>query len=264
MSMTRRFLPLLLTFLFAVTSAFADESLYQDAIINGREVEQDSLIAKSTVLVISTAGSTSCSGTVVANNLVITAGHCVTASNSNQPIPASGLLVDFSRYYNGSDQLPRASSVRVQEIRLHPRYRHDLVNQATNPHDIALIRLAAPVRPGYRPAPLIPRSLRLQAGNSVVVAGYGDRSFTDSSSDNRLLSFDFTVKSSRSDTSLVLLSATRAGGIGNGDSGGPAFVRANGTLYFWGVASSSEEEGWAEAAYENLEHYRDWLAQYGL
>jgi len=255
--------PLFLFFLFAATTAFADESLYENAIINGRRVEQNSLLAQSTVLIISVEGET-CTGTIVGIDLVITAGHCVTRNGSNKLLPITNLVVDFAPYYNGNDQIPRASSVRLREIRLHPEYRHDLVSDAESPHDVALIRLAAPIRPGYKPAQLLPRSIRLMQGNSVVVAGYGDRSFTESSPDNRLLSFDFTVSRAVPDKSIVLLKASRAGGIGNGDSGGPAFVRANGTLYFWGVASSSEEEGWAEAGYENLEHYREWLERNGV
>ena len=232
-----------------------------DAVVNGRAPEPGSAISRSTVLLISAGGGSSCSGTVIGRDLIVTAGHCVTHNNSNALVRPASLLVDFAPYYNGSDSLPRASSVRVQAIRLHPRYNHHQVDPATYPHDVALVRLAGPIRPGYVPANFLPRSVRVSPGDSVVAAGYGDRSFKSTSPDYRLLTFDFRVGSVPAHTTLVTLNATRQGGIGSGDSGGPAWVRKNGALYFWGVASSGEEEGMAEAAYENLAAYRGWLEQ---
>lgn len=259
MSIARRLIPLILLFHFSLLPSFADDVLYQDAIINGREVERGSRIARSTVLIFSSGGGSTCTGTVISNELVVTAGHCVTKSGSSQLVAPASLFVDFTSFHNGRAPYHRASFVGVRAVRLHPGYRPDLVDKATAPHDVALLRLESPIRRGYTPALFIPRSLKVSSGASVVTAGFGDRSFTESSRDFRLLSFDFTVASASSATSIVLLKASRAGGIGSGDSGGPAFVRLNGTLYFWGVASSSEEEGWAEAAYENLEQYRRWL-----
>lgn len=232
-----------------------------ETVVNGRVPEPRSPITRSTVLLISTGGGSSCSGTVIARDLVVTAGHCVTHGNSNAVVNPASLVVDFSPYYNGRDPLPRASSVRVRAIRLHPRYNHALVDAATYPHDVALVRLAGPIRPGYAPATFLPRTARVSAGDPVVAAGFGDRSFKSTSPDYRLLTFDFRVGSAPANATLVTLSATRHGGIGSGDSGGPAWVRKNGALYFWGVASSAEEEGMAEAAYENLAAYRGWLEQ---
>lgn len=232
-----------------------------EAIVNGRAPSPDSPFARSTVLLISEDGRGSCSGTLVARDLIVTAGHCVTENDSNRPVNPGTMVADFSPYYDGREELPRASSVRARAIRLHPAYDYKLVDAAKNPHDVALVRLEGPAKAGYAPATFMPASLRISPGDSVVAAGYGDRAFGRTSNDYKLETFEFEVKGELPSSSLVLLNALRTGGLGQGDSGGPAWVRKNGALYFWGVASSGEGEGMAQAAYENLAAYRDWLTQ---
>jgi len=246
---------------FAATQ-LADLNLHQDAIINGFEVESDSPVAKSTVLVMSYDGGGGCTGTVIGRDLVVTAGHCLTEPETDDLASIDSLYVDFSDYYDGEESLPRETSIGAQNVRLHYAYDHTKVNAATNPNDVALIRLKKPIPSGYQPAKFLPKHLRIPLGAKVIAAGFGDRSFTTRSDDYQLLTFDFLVKKTPSSTTLVTLEATRYGGIGDGDSGGPAWVELkNGRQYFWGVASSSQESGWAQSCFENLADHRDWLVR---
>lgn len=227
------------------------------SVVNGRPPQPRSPFEKSTVLIRSDSGF--CSGTLIARDLVVTAGHCVTQTNTNNAVDVSSFVIDFSTYYNGKDFLPRRTSLRARALRLHPNYDHAQIEKESQPFDLAMIRLAAAAPTTHRPADILPGSLRLREGDQVVAAGFGNRNFRDQSPDYRLLTFEYRVSDVSDDHSLVTLSATRFGGIGSGDSGGPAWVRKNGKVFFWGIASSSEEEGMAEAAFENFLAHKQWV-----
>lgn len=246
----------------AAASAFANSLApdflpTHDAVVNGREPLPGSPFSRSIVLIISDAGS--CTGTILSERLVVTAGHCVTYSGTRRTVSPATVLVHFTRYYDGEESHPRTSTMRARAMRLHPGYNPSLIERETLPRDLALLLLPASPPAGYRPATMLPRSLRLAVGDEVVAAGMGNRAFRGESSDHRLLTFEFRVANLSAESTLATLEASRFGGIASGDSGGPAWVRKNGEIFFWGVASSSEEEGAAEAAYENLERYREWL-----
>lgn len=258
--------PLLWIIAALATPAFAapwhaDFGIAPRAVVNGSEPAPATPLARSAALILSLQNGESCSGTLIAPELVVTAGHCVTRNHSNEKVLPSSLIVDFSPYYNGTDPLPRRSSIRVRDFRLHPAYDNKQIEAEMAPHDVALIRLVTPAPAGYEPARFLPRGLSLAVGDSVTVGGFGDQDFKETTPDYRLLTFDFHVKEIPASTTLVILAAARDGGIASGDSGGPAWVNKNGELYFWGAASSSEEEGMAEADYENLTAYREWLEQ---
>lgn len=230
-----------------------------EGVVNGYAPKQRSPLHQSTVLVASPDFNIYCSGTLIARDLVVTAGHCVTETDTNKPLPADSLIIDFSSYYDGESPLPRASSLSAKDFRLHAAYDHREIEKEGIARDVALIRLSGPLPPGYRPAAFLPRSQSVSVGDSVVAAGFGDRDFSKSSPDFRLLTFDFQVRAASTQVTLVKLAATRRGGIATGDSGGPAWLRVGSALYFWGVASGSDMEEDGEATYENLAHYREWL-----
>jgi secreted trypsin-like serine protease len=248
-------------FLFVASFAFADEysHLLQDAVVNGKNVEKRSPLARTTVMILPVGSGTACSGTIIASDLVLTAAHCLTEDESKDMVKESELVVDFGFDYDGEEPLPRESSIGIKKMRIHPNYDFRLVKKATTPHDIALIRLDSPIPETHRAPRILPRSMSVEVGAEVKAAGYGDRSFAEPSPDYQLLSFDFVVAPFKTISNMVFVNATREGGIADGDSGGPGYVLIQEKWYFFGVISGSKEAGWARATFENIATYRDWL-----
>jgi secreted trypsin-like serine protease len=86
-----------------------------------------------------TTCSLSCGGSVVGNNWVITAGHCV-YGNTNSP---GNFAIKAGVHDQTCNNANCATQVNVANIYLHPQY-----NQNTLVYDVALIRLATPLTYG--------------------------------------------------------------------------------------------------------------------
>lgn len=156
----------------------------------------------------------------------------------------------------------------VDSIVLHPDW------EDGGPNDIALLRLATPVR-AIQPAVVYRDSA--EAGREIVIVGYGDigTGLTGPQSNDRRvrgatnrvdeasaywLKFLFDAPDSRGTTSLEGVS-------GPGDSGGPAYLRDAGREVIVGVSSgqSSRATGGRPGRYGVTEYYTrvsryvDWI-----
>lgn len=185
----------------------------------------------------STTVSPFCSGTLIEDDIVLTAGHCV-ASGSGV-VSASRVTV-----YVGDDPSADLSShdYTVSEVYRHPSY-----NSSTTDYDMALLRLSSPITEGYTPVPALPASLGFTSadvGMNLNFAGFG---YDESGGYGYKLQVDLplgglgcTVDGCGSSGSTArMISYEQDGGVGpcSGDSGGPAFVTRSGTVYVGGMTS---------------------------
>src|SRR5262249_33542708 len=115
-------------------------------------------IARHLVLLVGSRGN-SCSGVVIARDVVLTAAHCV-------PPGADYKLVVF----DGAHQ-PQFKD--VAGVARHPQFSLAtlLAHRATA--DVALIKLAAPLPPAFAAAPLAHADRVVAAGDEFIVAGFG-------------------------------------------------------------------------------------------
>jgi hypothetical protein len=137
----------------------------QSSVINGRVAPLTSFPWIAFIDYRGEVSRASCTGTVVAPRLILTAGHCVLSLTSNRLLPPSGFTVT-----TGQTDLRRARFAEgsaVSQVLVFPGYQ---ASKALN--DAALLVLSAPV-----PAPAIPLA---QAGENldtpgtpVAVAGWG-------------------------------------------------------------------------------------------
>jgi secreted trypsin-like serine protease len=155
-------------------------------------------------------GLTVCSGTLVAPEAVLTAGHCAHALGD---VPYRVAL--------GSDATHPARTISVAEQVLHPRYTGE-----GQPYDFALLHLAEPVE-DVAPLPLSTEPLtQADVGAPIRHVGFGvsDPTTGDGAGIKRQVTYPITEVDP-----LVVWSGAPGEQTCTGDSGGPGLVaRAGG------------------------------------
>ena len=170
-------------------------------------------IANAVVVVVGSRGNF-CSGVALAGDLVLTAAHCV--------LPGA----DYKIVEYGAAQ-PELRDVR--QVRAHPDFNLQtlLAHRATA--DVALIKLAAPLR-SATPVALAARDLNVAVGDSFTVAGAGVAVRGDGKSGGTVRAADLVATGQPGTLQIRLYDAATRGdkdGLGacTGDSGAPVFRR---------------------------------------
>lgn len=164
-------------------------------------------VAAQTVLIVSTRGA-SCTGAVLARDLVLTAAHCVA--------PAADYAVAVIG--DGAPKLVPAARIAV-----HPRFDAAQFQTRRPTPDIALMKLAEPLPARFAVARLVDAGGLPEKGTSFVVAGFGMTADGAQRSAGTLRTVALQCIGTTGGI-MVRLSAPEGGaGACTGDSGGPAF-----------------------------------------
>ncbi len=161
-------------------------------------------------------GASFCTASVIAPDVVLTAAHCV----SN--------LSDARVFFRGSHG--QLVLFEVASIAVHPKFRPKIGRQRLISIDLALLRLASPLPPAFKPIELAD-SGPVATGQPFLIAGFGraDESVRGTSG---VLRAGVLVASGPKSPFLVWLADPDGTGLGGctGDSGAPIFAIAQPVL----------------------------------
>ncbi len=164
--------------------------------------------AVSTVMIVSTRGA-SCSGTLVAPDLVLTAAHCVgPAGNYAVALVGSGT--------------PRL--IPALRIATHPRFDGDQFRTRRPTPDLALMKLSEVLPASFHPAPLSTDPALPARGTEFLIAGYGMDGDSAEKSAGTLRSVSLPSIGTTGGIMVRLAPFMGLAGACTGDSGGPAFL----------------------------------------
>lgn len=263
--MIPRHLPLILLLSVVSLACSSDDPLLgqvgesEQEIING--VKSSSNFMKSVGALVVRQGmyqAAFCSGTLVAQNLVLTAGHCL------EKVTASNVSFYVGTQANGPIG---PTTYPAKDFVFHPSY----VKNASPPssladyYDIALVRLSKGVP--YSPARMVRQqqvATLLRLGDKVLVMGFGKTDPKTNSTGTKMQGFS-TLK--MIGTSEVWIDNSKWSQKCFGDSGGPSLMATtiNGPLewHVMGVASRTGQDCTGGSVETRVDKYLSWIHKYG-
>jgi secreted trypsin-like serine protease len=192
--------------------AFDVEAIVGGTALTAREVEARGLVGLVAVLDGERRGF--CSGTVVADDWVLTAAHC--ARTPRGPVAHVVFAVDI--FGEGRE------TIAVRSFRRHPTA------------DVALVELAQPAPARYARVAVLPQRARSRTGRALEIAGFGRRD-DGASSGGRADRLGVIATLAEAGAPLISVTSTRTGAC-FGDSGGPAYAVAGQLRAVAGVLSN--------------------------
>jgi secreted trypsin-like serine protease len=194
---------------------------------------------------LSTGTSTICTGTLVDQDLVVTAGHCL----KRKP---KSLTILFGLNMDEKETVARDTAA----YEVHPKYNENEGKDGNN--DIALIQFSGGIPPGFSPAGIVPADQVIHPGDDFLIAGFGHTS-TSSSGKTGVL-HRTTLEVEKPDYSKTEYSFTqKTSGACFGDSGGPAYREVGGAWLLAGVTSRGSQNCVGFLVYIRVEKHGDWL-----
>jgi hypothetical protein len=259
-------------------TACASPAFASPGIVGGTEVQPGDPIAATTVLIVGEipapssaafrkpkpaqpTGSNSnmeqyiCTGSILADDIVVTAAHCVVADPANIRIVFATTI----------DNLQQSAVAPIDAYVANPKWKGD-ASKGIDQGDIALIHLTQPLPAGYHPATLLSQSDTLSPGEDTILAGYG---ITDAGTQNGAGTLRQTTVQVAGDLGNTeeILDQSHGTGACHGDSGGPAFVQADsGDLLLWGLTNRSypdnaPDDCGHQVVYTRIDTYSTWISQ---
>ncbi|WP_168196684.1 trypsin-like serine protease [Bdellovibrio sp. ZAP7] len=265
-------------------------SLQASAITGGSSVKPNTSVALRTVGIFNVKTANACSGTLIAKDVVLTAGHCVISKKEN-------LIVIFDTHFPNkvgeTDKIDPRNIRTIRAMAFHDDFKN-LDEAGSDYGDIGIIKLTSPAPENYLITPLLKDVSNIRPSDTVTLAGFGyssektivtDRNYpgvdaavsegrgycnnyktkcyvTEVNGDGELREVQVTIETLR-DKDMVLNESNQKATC-SGDSGGPAFVEINGKTLLAGVTSrtlTDNDCGSAQGVKTLVPHYFTWIKQ---
>lgn len=214
-----------------------------------------------------------CTGNLIGNGLVLTAGHCANVNNPTKMVVFFG--TDLHEIELQAHQGHHENIRHVLKVIRHENYKINQGNDAKSSDDISLIRFEGSAPDGFKFVP-VATSLQaslLNAGASLTLAGYGLSAFKmDQKTGQKLESAGAGVLREVSGIKVlsvleslqeITLDQSEGHGACHGDSGGPAYLTdpVSKTSYLVGVTSRGSGNCDQTAVYTGVIGYESWIKQ---
>jgi V8-like Glu-specific endopeptidase len=229
----------------------SDPKEVASGIVSGHRVSRQDELSHSVVALVSESsrGQALCSGTLLANDLVLTAAHCV-EDNPDRLVVVFGSQVKAAKQENMRE---------VDGYEQNPRWHQPT---ADGRGDLAIVHFQGDLPAGFKPVRLATKESVLEAGAVVRMLGYGVTNGSTHAGAGVLRETETTILKMHSPTEVVV-DGTKTS-VCFGDSGGPAFVKQGSNYVQWGVASSVTSSDCNEAAiHTSVISYRKWIKAAG-
>ena len=253
----------------------AAETSDQSSIIGGVTANSDFEMKNGIVGVYDLEKGGLCTGSIIGDGLVLTAGHCANVDHPEK------MIIFFGTNFNSVIAQVRKgdhSNIRlVVAVVRHEKYVTGDANIADDNHqtknDISLVRFNGDLATGFKKATLATsaQSQMLKQGSSVMLAGYGLSEFKQDPSTGQALSSK-GAGTLREVDNIKVLSILPTGeeitfdqstgrGACHGDSGGPAYLvdAKTNTNYVVGVTSRGGGDCNVTAVYTGVLGYSQWI-----
>jgi secreted trypsin-like serine protease len=267
-------------------------NLKNSSVINGTLVKEADVIAMSTVAIYNTKDMYLCTGTIIGENIVLTAAHCAPEKPSQLKIVFS---TDMDDTLNSREPDVLAERVLpVTDFKAHSKWDPNNETVQFNTFDIALIKFKGSLPKGFVAASIIKDDSTLKKGDVITVAGFGV-SFVDTTKEinpkkyphiqeaieagqvicdedskgNPINCFkvemegEGILRTTEAPISMVIetefhLNETKAGTC-SGDSGGPAYVKNGNELLLVGVTSRGSALCNEVGVYTRAQTFKTWI-----
>lgn len=209
-----------------------DPTVPLSSIIGGQEIASKlDPIAKTTVLIYNTLTRQICTGSLLENNLILTAAHCVHRQ-------IQSMLIYFIQ---NSRTATKEMSRLVTGAVTHPLWVTNK-NNLKDAGDMALLKYSGDAPQGYTATTFLPNPSYLLNNTPVVLAGYGVSDSRTKQGSEILRQTATVISNNRYAYTEIQLDQRLGRGSCHGDSGGPAFIVINGTHYLWGILSRGDQD----------------------
>lgn len=236
-----------------------DESSSQ-GIINGVPVDSNDPILSSTVALYDRfSGLPFCTGTLLTNNILVTAAHCMEGMSPSRIVVGFGKDVDikkaqFRRVVGGV--------IHTDYLKLTPSQAND--SRSQNWGDLGLIKFDGVLPAGFAPAMILNDMSLLKNGDDVTLAGYGIIDGLKEIPTKALLKTSVQIKDAKFSLTEVEIAPSNGHAACHGDSGGPAFIKLNGRDVVFGATSRTATIASAKSCldgsiYTVLSAHLNWL-----
>ncbi|UOF01252.1 S1 family peptidase [Bdellovibrio reynosensis] len=260
-------------------------------IMGGTMVAEESQIASVIVGIYDTQDNAICTGSIIAENYILTAAHCVQTKPSKLKL-VFGLNIDEVMATREPDVLQMYTRT-VTHIQIHKNWKpEEQETKETDWGDIAILKFSGALPPGFKAVPMLKDDSIIRRGLSVMVAGYGvslvhaepvearkvknleeameyGEVICDDDLKNCLqieMSGDGELRETQAPVGSVQetefrLDESKGHGTCSGDSGGPAYVKVNGQLFLAGITSRGSILCDTTGVYTNVATYVPWVTE---
>ncbi len=190
-----------------------------------------------------------CTGTIISEDLVVTAGHCIPNVQNDR--------IKFFVVFGLNESSENLELRPIVRKTAHDNYPSKGSNQDIN--DIGLVQFSGGLPEGYHPMPILEDDSVLQPGTEVLMVGYGTNN-PSTQGGSGILRYTYIPIAGSFGENEIVTDESKSGSC-NGDSGGPGLIYLDGQYYLWGATSRGDAYCRRFGIYTKVTAYRDWITQ---